>query len=167
MLEEAVHFFDIVMWYFEDHGYPETVTATGNARTRQPGLYENFTCTLRWANGSYATITQALGGFENHLLTEIAGTDGAVRAWWSGATDRTRTAQFELKHTQTNSSAVETRSVGPSGEVFELAATYCRINEAFQSKRPLVAGKEAVKSVHVCLEAQRSLTTGQTVTLNF
>ena len=171
ILEEAIHFFDAVMWYFEDHGDPTTVTATGTAtgiaRGAQPGLYDNFSCTLRWANGCYAHVNQSLCGFENHLLTEVTGAEGAVRAWWSGSTDRTRTPTFELKLKRSTDADAETLAIGPSGEVFELAETYSRIGDAFQNNRPLVSGKEAMKCVHVCLEAQRSLETGRTMALAF
>ena len=167
ILEEAIHFFDAVTWYFEGYGDPLSVTATGNARSTKPGLYDNFSCTLRWQNGCYAHVNQSLGGFENHLLTEVTGAEGAVRAWWSGSTDRTPTPTFELKRKRSTDDAVETLSIGPSGEVFELAETYRRIGDAFQNNRPLVSGKEAMKSVQVCLEAQRSLETGRTMALAF
>lgn len=167
ILEEAIHFFDAVMWYFEDHGDPVTVSATGAASNAQPGLIENFTCTLRWANGSFAHVNQSLSGFENHLVTEVIGTNGAVRAWWSGSSDRTRTPTFELKRKRLTSVEVETLSIGPSGEVFELAETYRRIREAFKFKQPLVSGAEAMKSVHVCLKAQHSLELGRTMALVF
>lgn len=167
ILEEAIHFFDAVMWYFQDHGDPVTVAATGNASNAQPGLVENCACTLRWANGSFAHVNQSLNGFENHLVTEVIGTKGAIRAWWSGSSDRTRTPTFELKRKRLTSVGVETLSIGPSGELFELAETYRRIREAFQFKKPLVSGAEAMKSVHVCLKAQHSLELGRTMALVF
>lgn len=167
VLEEAIHFFDAVMWYFRDQGDPVTVLASGNTGNGQTRISENFTSTLRWANGSYANVNQSLSGFENHLLVEVTGSEGAVRAWWSGSTDRTRTPLFELKRKRLTSVDAEALSVGPSGEVFELAETYRRIREAFRLKRPLVSGNEAMKSVHACLEAQRSLETGRTMALFF
>jgi myo-inositol 2-dehydrogenase/D-chiro-inositol 1-dehydrogenase len=47
---------------------------------------------LKFSGGSYAVITQTLGGFEHHLFVEIVGSEGALRSIWSGAMDRTRAA---------------------------------------------------------------------------
>ncbi len=167
ILEEPVHFFDNVMWYFDSLGDPVSVCAAGNSRRGVPGMNENFSCVLRWRGGAYATITQTLTGFENHQVVEVTGTEGSIRTWWSGATDRTRHPQFELKRKSRGSEHAETVAIGPSGEVFELTETYRRIGAAFASKRPLVSGEEAIKRIQVCLDAERSLAAGQELALVF
>lgn len=120
ILEEPVHFFDNVMWYFERLGDPVSVVAAGNASGGNAGMAENFSCVLRWAGGAYATITQSLAGFESHQVVEISGSEGSIRTWWSGATDRTRHPVFELKRKRHGDRKAETIEIGPSGEVFEL-----------------------------------------------
>ncbi len=167
ILEEPVHFFDNVMWYFESLGDPIAVQAAGNSSVCEPGMNENFSCVLRWRDGAYATITQTLSGFENHQVMEITGSEGSIRTWWSGASDRTRHPVFELKRKRHGDLKAETVDIGPSGEVFELLETYRRIGAAFRSKTPLVSGEEAIKRIKVCLEAERSLVCGQELALTF
>src|SRR6058998_395773 len=48
ILEEPVHFFDFVMWYFEILGDPLSVQAFGAARSGSSGMSENFTAVLRF-----------------------------------------------------------------------------------------------------------------------
>ncbi len=167
ILEEPVHFFDSVMWYFERFGDPVSVSAAGNSRTAMNGLNENFSSILRWPNGAYATITQTLSGFENHQVFEVVGTEGSIRTWWSGVTDRTMHPTFEIKLKRKGSDTCETVTVGPSGEVYELAETYRRIGAAFHNKKPLVSAEEARKRIIVCIEAERSLADGKEVPLIF
>ena len=167
ILEEPVHFFDNVMWYFESLGDPQCVSAAGNSVRPASGMNENFSCLLRWRNGAYATITQTLSGFENHQTIEVSGSEGSVRAWWSGATDRTRHPVFELKRKLRGSEVAEVIDIGPSGEVFELAETFTRIGSAFERRQPLVTTAEARKRIVVCLAAEQALGSGQEHSLVF
>ena len=111
-------------------------------------------------------LTQTLAGFEHHHVMEIVGTDGALRTWWSGAQDRTREPSFELKV----QSAVRTRESwrsARSGELFELDEQLRLCVEAFREGRPIVSGQDARKRILVCREAERSLTEGKEVRLEF
>jgi len=167
ILEEPVHFYDSVMWYFDGLGDPERVTAIGSPRDAPAGMTPNFSSTLHWPTGAYATITQSLAGFENHQVVEVVGTHGAIRGWWSGVTDRTSQPRFELKVKRRGNAHCEAISTGPSGEVVELARTYENIAAAFQNKRPLVATEEARKRIVVCLAAERALAAGVPQALAF
>jgi len=166
-LEEPVHFFDFVMWWFERLGDPASVLAVGNGKGRAPGMADNFSTIVRFRRGVYAVITQTLGGFEHHQVVEIVGTDGAIRTWWSGAMDRTLEPTYELKLLRRGATSHETLKLGPSGEVFELEEEIKQSAAAFRERRPLVAGVEARKRVIVCLEAERSLREGCEVSLTF
>ena len=167
ILEEPVHFFDTVMWYFESLGDPLCVSSAGNSIRPASGMNENFSCVLRWQSGAYATITQTLSGFENHQLVEVTGSEGSVRAWWSGASDRTRNPTFELKRKQRSSDVAEILDIGPSGEVFELAEAFSRTGGAFKRRRPLVSAAEARKRIIVCLAAEQALGSGKEHSLVF
>ena len=167
ILEEPVHFFDSVMWYFDSLGDPISVSAVGNSRQPEAGLVDNFSCALRWLGGAYATITQTLTAFENHQTVEVVGTQGSIRAWWSGASDRTPHPTFELKHSVPGGTSGEVVDIGPSGEVVELAETFARIDSVFSTHQPLVSAKEARKRIVVCLEAERALTSEMPVSLSF
>jgi myo-inositol 2-dehydrogenase/D-chiro-inositol 1-dehydrogenase len=84
ILEEPVHFLDLLVWYFGAHGTPASVQATAT-----PGvLGGNVAMTVRYGSGAYFTVSQLLDGFEHHCALDIAGTEGALRSWWSAGDAR-------------------------------------------------------------------------------
>ncbi|MGH7334035.1 MAG: Gfo/Idh/MocA family protein [Candidatus Rokuibacteriota bacterium] len=164
ILEEPVHFFDFVMWYFEGWGDPRSVLAVGNG-SGGAGMADNLSVIVRFPDTRYAVITQTLAGFEHHHTVEIIGSVGAIRTWWSGTMDRTRHAAFELKVKRRGQAECEAIDVGASGELFELEDEIAQTVAAFRARRPLVSGVEARKRIVVCLEAERSLREGREVAL--
>jgi myo-inositol 2-dehydrogenase/D-chiro-inositol 1-dehydrogenase len=162
ILEELVHFFDLVMWYASKNGTPARVNAFGNGSDN--GLTENFTTVLEWENGAVANLSQCLGGFEHHTVLEIAGTDGGVRTWWSGALDRTMHPDFELK-VKRGSAEVETVEVPLSGEVFELEENLRRALAGFRDGKSILSPAEARIAVAVCLAAEQAYRNGKPVEL--
>ncbi len=166
-LEEPVHFFDALMWYFEKWGDPESVMSVGNSKDRASGMNDNFTAILRWPGRLYAVVTQTLAGFEHHHVMEIVGTDGAIRTWWSGTMDRTLEPRFELKLQARGQSECEILDLPPSGELFELEEELKQVVAAFRTRRPIVSGEEARKRVSVCLAAERSLLEEREIALTF
>jgi myo-inositol 2-dehydrogenase / D-chiro-inositol 1-dehydrogenase len=164
ILEELVHFFDLVLWYAKENGPPAKVTAQGSGPTAD-ALVSDFSSVLEWADGSHAVLTQCLSGFEHHTLLEVAGRSGAVRTWWSGAQDRTLTPDFELKCMRSGGE-VDTLDVPKSGEVFELETNIRRALEGFKSGVSILPPAEAKQSVAVCLAAERAWRTGAPVRLN-
>lgn len=166
-LEEPVHFFDSLMWYFEPWGDPVSVMSVGSSRDRARGMSDNFTSVLRWPGALYAVVTQTLAGFEHHHVMEITGSAGSLRTWWSGTMDRTWEPAFEIKVQRKGRETVETLSVPPSGELYELEEELRRAVDAFRERRPIVSGEEARKRIIVCLEAERSLAEGRELALAF
>jgi myo-inositol 2-dehydrogenase/D-chiro-inositol 1-dehydrogenase len=172
ILEEPVHFYDLLMWYFEAAGDPTSVRAVGNSSGRdpasgRPGLYDNFSSILTFPGGRYATITQSLAGFEHHMVLEITGDDGALRSWWSGGDARSLAPSFSLTLMRGAKGEPETLELGSSGEVFELEEEIRRTVEAFRARCTLVSGETARKTIVVCLEAERSASEGREVDLGF
>lgn len=168
ILEEPVHFFDMLMWYFEGQGDPVSVHAVGNSKESAPGMYDNFSTILRWPGDLYAVVTQTLSGFEHHHVMEIIGTEGSIRTWWSGAMDRTRDPKFELKvQRRGETQCAIIGDLGSSGEVFELQEELRLVVEAFRARRPLVSPEEARKRIVVCVEAERSVRENRVVELRF
>ena len=171
ILEEPVHFFDSVMWYFEALGDPNSLIAFGNARPRPNGggasMADNFTTVMRWPTGEYAVISQSLAAFEHHHVMEVVGTKGAIRTWWSGAEDRTREPSFELKVKRAGAERAEIVPLGASGELFELDEELRLVVDAFRAGRPIVSGEEARKRILVCLAAEQSLAENREVALRF
>ncbi len=157
LLEEPVHFLDLMLWYFADAGDPVSIRAVGNGARGGEGLHDNVTIWLRFADGRYASVTQSLAGFENHFLLELAGESGSLRTWWSGVMDRTYEPSFELKVKGPGDETPRTIDIGQSGEVFELEDQLARVIGAFAERRALVTGEEARRAVVLCLAAARSL----------
>ena len=166
ILEEPVHFFDFAMWCFEGLGDPVSVLALGNTDRRGAGMSDHFTAILRFPGGAHAVITETLAGFEYHQNLHIAGTEGAIRSWWSGTLDRTLTPTFELR-LERRGKGVETISVEHSGELVELGVQAREVVGAFARRQAIVSGDEARKRVVVCLAAEESLREGREVGLRF
>jgi myo-inositol 2-dehydrogenase/D-chiro-inositol 1-dehydrogenase len=166
-LEEPVHFFDLLMWYFERWGDPTSVLALGNSRGRESGMQDNFSAVVRWPGGLYGVVTHTLGGFEHHQVMEVVGREGSIRTWWSGAMDRTLHPAFELKLQRRGRVVCEAIAVPASGELFELEEELRQAVRAFRDRRPIVSGAEARKRVILCVEAERSLAEGREVALRF
>jgi myo-inositol 2-dehydrogenase/D-chiro-inositol 1-dehydrogenase len=168
ILEEPVHFFDLLMWYFADAGDPRRVSARGHSNGGGPGMYDSFSCHLDFAGGRYATITQALTGFEHHVVMEIAGSGGSLRSWWSGtAGARSASPSFELKIKRRGAEAAETVALAASGEIFDLEEEMRQVIAAFRAGSTLVSAAESRKRVVVCLEAERSVREGRPINLEF
>ena len=166
-LEEPVHFFDSLMWYFEKWGDPRSVFAIGSSKGRQQGMFDNFSAIMKWQGQLYGLVTQTLGGFEHHQVMEVVGREGSIRTWWSGTMDRTLHPVFELKVQRRGKEKCETLDVPPSGELFELEEELKRVVSAFRERRPIVYGEEARKRVVICIEAERSLAEGREIELQF
>ena len=161
VLEELVHHFDLVLWYFARWGDPVAVSAVGFSRGGDPALAEVLTATLRFAGGRYAVVTLTLTGFEYHVGCEVVGDEGALRAWWSGGMDRTREADFGLKVQRRGASAPVAVPLVVSGELFELEEQLRLAVGAFRERRALVTAEEARKSVAVCLAVEEALREGR------
>lgn len=157
MLEELVHFIDLVLWYGAQSGLPARVSAFGGpAESALPGY---FSVVLEWPGGMSAVLNQALDGFEHHTVLEVTGSGGAVRTWWSGSMDRTLTPSFELKRRR-GEGAVETITIPFSGEVFELEENLRQALSGFARGVSIMPAKTARASVAICLAAEQAWKSG-------
>lgn len=162
VLEELVHFVDLVTWYAESSGPPTRVSAFGDDPSK--GLSNHLTVVLEWSDGATATLNQSLAGFEHHTVLDIAGSTGALRTWWSGAMDRTLTPSFELKRARADGQ-VELVDIPISGEVFELEAMWREACVGFAHGRSIMTAEQARSSVAICLAAEQAWRSGQTQSL--
>lgn len=165
ILEELIHHIDLLLWYFRERGLPIEVSADGVPSALGAGMHDAFTCTLRFADGAYAVLSQCAGGFEHSLLLEIAGDGGALRTWWSGAMDRTDTPDFELKLQRAGKADAEIVAVVKSGEVFELEEQLRRLVADVPRRAPLVSARDALPSLRICLEIERALSEHRAIEL--
>ncbi|MCP5371267.1 MAG: Gfo/Idh/MocA family oxidoreductase [Hyphomicrobiales bacterium] len=173
ILEEPVHFMDLILWYMEGYGDPVSVFAVGNSKDREFGLFDNFACTVRFAGGALAVISQSLAGFQHHTQVQVVGREGAARTFWSGAMDRaenptigfqvrTRDLVFERGVTE-----CETVEFAADSEGFKLQNQINRVVKAFARGEAPTPGEEARKRVVLSNEALRSIREGREVELSF
>ena len=167
ILEEPIHFFDLARWYLADAGEPRSVYATSNSR--QPGhpeLKDNFSAIVQFPNNAYAVISQTLAAFEHHQTVKITGTKGALWAAWSGAMDRTMHPTFSLRAFD-GENVEEIKIDKITGEVFELEDQMAMLVRAARDGEPLSCSADDGRwSVAMCLAAQRSVDSGQPVSMN-
>jgi len=175
ILEEPIHFFDLALWYFQGLGDPSSIFALANSRGLEEGFYDNFSAVIRWDNGSYAVISQTLGGFEHHKIVELVGTKGAVRSWWSGAMDRATESTYGMKIIEglkggevfEDCVPEEARLEGQSGEIFELRDLLQKLIRSIESGKPVVAGEEARKCTMLCRYGEESARSGKEIPVRF
>jgi myo-inositol 2-dehydrogenase/D-chiro-inositol 1-dehydrogenase len=174
ILEEAVHFFDLALWYLEALGDPLTIRTHGCSRPGRPaGMIDATSSVLTFSNGTCATINQCVAGFEHHLIVEIAGSEGAIRASWSGAMDRDLRPVFDFRVQprgfpfERGVHESEHHQIAASGEIHELGLELRLTVEAMQRRRPLVSAEESRKRIVCCLAAETSMVEGRDVALDF
>lgn len=158
VLEEPIHFFDLARWYLEGSGNPVELQAYGNSRDPgRPGLFDNFSAMFRYANGSYAVVSQTLAAFEHHQTVKVSGTKGALWAGWSGALDRTLEPSYFLKVFD-GEKLEEVKIEKRSGEVFELREEIAQCVEMVRTGRsPIATGYDGLWSAGLCLVAEESI----------
>jgi myo-inositol 2-dehydrogenase/D-chiro-inositol 1-dehydrogenase len=164
VLEEPIHFFDLARWYLEGAGDPTELFAVANSiNPARPGLFDNFSATMRYANGAYAVVSQTLAAFEHHQTVKVTGTKGALWAGWSGALDRTLEPSYFLKvfaNDRLENVAIEKHS----GEVFELREEIAMcVKIARGEGKPIASGEDGLWSAGLCLAAEESVATRQIV----
>jgi myo-inositol 2-dehydrogenase/D-chiro-inositol 1-dehydrogenase len=166
ILEEPIHFFDLARWYFQGAAEPVSVYARANARRADhPELQDHFSAVVNFSGGRYAVISQSLGGWEHHQVVKVSGTEGALWAAWSGATDRTFEPTFSLR-LQRGAALEEVPIPRAAGEVFELEDQFARFVQAVQAgASPAATGEDGSWSVRMCLKAQESVRLGVPVSL--
>jgi myo-inositol 2-dehydrogenase/D-chiro-inositol 1-dehydrogenase len=167
ILEEPIHFFDMARWYLAGAGDPLTVYARANSKqVGHPELQDNFSALLTFPGGAYAVISQTLAAFEHHQVVKMTGTHGALWASWSGAMDRDFHPRFSLQYH--DGSKTETIPITKiTGEVYELEDEMAMMVRAVRDGGPIAAtGSDGKWSVALCLAAQRSVDTGQIVSVS-
>ncbi len=158
VLEEPIHFFDLARWYLQGSGDPIELVAYANSRDPQrPTLFDNFSAMFKYANGSYAVVSQTLAAFEHHQTVKVSGTKGALWAGWSGALDRTLEPSYFLRVFDGESIenvVIETHS----GEVFELREEIATCIKMVRGQcEPAASGVDGLWSAGLCLIAEESI----------
>lgn len=164
VLEEPIHFFDLLLWYFEDAGEP--VSIDGYVHERSAGLSQDFTAVLRFASGAYGVVSQTLSAFEHHQVVEVSGSDGAIRSLWSGAMDRSDNPEFSVTLQQGRDATPRRLEFAePSGELFEIKRYIDDALHAFERGQSLYTPQHELQLIRLCLGAEESARDGRSVKL--
>ena len=160
ILEEPVHFYDLVVWYFQGAQRPAKVFAVGNSRDprlESEGLYENMNTSIGFSGGGFGVVSQSLAAYEHHLTAEFVGMNGVLKLWWSGATDRDQHPSFGIElfdGQETSQLSIE----GIPGELQELHDQIADYTDVLaRDGRPKVTGEDALWSVQLSEAAQTSI----------
>jgi len=161
ILEEPVHFYDLVLWYLEALGPPVSVVAHGAG---EAGIPASFTSIIGFADGAFAVVGQSVAGFGHHLLLEVVGDTGALRTTWSAADARDPAPFFDLQVKDRAGSAYAI-PIPRSGELVELEALIQAVVKGFAAGRTPLPPAIGTAAVRLCLEAERSLREGRSIAL--
>lgn len=168
ILEEPIHFYDLVRWYFSGRERPVSLYALGNSRdeaVEADRLYENITTNIHFSEGGFAAVNQTLAAYGHNLTGEFVGTKGVLKAFCLGASDRVRDPQFQLQYFD-GQSLYDIPVDGTPGELFELEYQLARFTEAVASGgKPEVSGEDGLWAVKLSLAAQESIEHKRIVTL--
>ena len=165
VLEEPIHFFDLLLWYLEPAGAPVAVTAFVNEYGA--GLSRDFTTVVEFESGAYGVVSQTLSGFEHHQLVEVTGSDGEMRSIWSGAMDRTDRPEFSLTIKSKNSQDPKRKEMSaPSGELFEIREYIDRAHTGFERGVSVYSVADELKLMKLCFAAEQSARSGRRVALD-
>ncbi|MDX9957942.1 MAG: Gfo/Idh/MocA family oxidoreductase [Spirochaetia bacterium] len=165
VLEEPIHFFDLLLWYMEPAGKPLAVTALTNEYA--PGLCRDFTATVEFESGAYAVVSQTLSGFEHHQVVEVTGSNGAVRSIWSGAMDRTDKPDWSVRvKSRDQEEAAQLQLSEPSGELFEISRYIDLAHKGFSEGSSIYTPRQEMELIRLCLAAERSARTRARITLD-
>lgn len=167
-LEEPVHYYDLLRWYFADREEPAVVYAAGNSRQaglEALGLYENLHTTVVFSAGGIGVFGQTLAAYEHHLQAEIVGTSGVLKLWWSGATDEVREPRYHMEYFDgMYKHPIEVAHT--PGEVYELNRQLDLFTESVRSGgKPAVSAEDGWQAVRLGLAAQQSAVSGRPVDL--
>ena len=155
VLEEPIHFIDLMLWYFEALGAPTAVTAFVNPGEKN--LSQDFTAIFEFETGAHGVVSQTLSAFEHHQVIEIAGSDGAIRSIWSGAMDRTNKPVFSVTaQCRGEDTPNKIKLEQPSGEIFEIKEYIGLALDGLAEGRSIYPAEKARDLVNLCLAAEQS-----------
>lgn len=168
-LEEPVHYFDAAAWFLEGAGEPSTIYAKGNRGDARLAYHaavnDNFTAVVGYSKGAYAVISQTLAAVEHHLSIKAFGSEAMLRAEWHATFDRSEHPSYALEISE-QGGMKELAVPGTPGELFELRQEIAALARAVREGTRLpITPEEGRRAVLLCMEAQRSLETGQVIRL--
>jgi myo-inositol 2-dehydrogenase/D-chiro-inositol 1-dehydrogenase len=165
MLDGPIHYFDLLRWYFSSVGNVKSVYSAASSR-KKDSFNNSFSSILRYSDGGFASLYYCMGGFGHSITLKISGDSGGITAAWEANEGTSSDPNYRLRIGR-DSRISNVRLDGKPGEIFDLEA---EIQELVQSIRKnntprLAGGHEGKEAVRLCLAAEESLESGESVEL--
>ncbi|HXQ91660.1 MAG TPA: Gfo/Idh/MocA family oxidoreductase [Nitrososphaerales archaeon] len=95
LLEEAIHYFDLALWYF---GMPQKVSGfTDSPSTWKDGKFSTAVITLEYANGLKVLIEDTLNGVAGQNVVSASGQGAMIGMMYSGIESPEETAWIRIR----------------------------------------------------------------------
>ncbi|MBS3967157.1 MAG: Gfo/Idh/MocA family oxidoreductase [Truepera sp.] len=158
LMSQGIHLLDLLVWYMGD---PVEAHAFGATLHRQLGVEDTLAASLKFANGSLATIiatTTAAPGFPHRL--ELYGTGGGIQlegegaiAWQLADPTQARITPPALSKAADAGAGGDPRGISPTGHINIVRDFIAALHEG---RRPAVDGAEGRRSLAAVLAVYRA-----------
>jgi len=162
VLEEPIHYLDLARWYL---GEIASLRAWAVSRPGREALREQLDVRLESAGGAVANVTRSVAAGGHAVDLRLVGERGALRATWRGRMDVDPTPSVRLElHDATGSRLLPvTAATGHAHDVWRQTAAFVR--SVREGVAPPATARDGVRSVELCDAVERSLASGDGVTL--
>lgn len=158
LMNQGIHLVDLLIWYMGD---PVEVQAYSNTLHRNIEVEDTLAATLRFGNGSFATITAtttAAPGFPHRV--EIYGTEGGIQiegegvsAWQFAGSRKVRVKPPALEKASSAGSGGDPRGIKPTGHINIL---HDFVESLRKGRPPQIDGMEGRRSLSAVLAVYRA-----------
>jgi myo-inositol 2-dehydrogenase / D-chiro-inositol 1-dehydrogenase len=154
ILEEPVHYLDLARWYL---GEPREVHAWAASRPGRERHWENLDVRLVMHGGAQALVTRSIAAYGHSVDLRIVGSEGSLRASWSGTMDLDPEPRVSL----TLHDAEGTRELDVpqrTGHAHDVGRQTAAFVHAIRTGAPPPAtSRDGRVAVELCLAVERSL----------
>jgi len=163
ILDSPIHYIDLIRWYFEGTGKPQSLYSTANSLHSDRTLIDNFFSIIQFSNNNYATLSFTMGGYGYHIAAKIIGDKGAIWAYWKEAEDNNSKPNFFLEYGQDKIKHQVTIE-GQVGETFDLKTEIQQVVKVIRGKAHIPAtGWDGREAVRLCLALEKSLESSEII----
>ncbi|MEA1965098.1 MAG: Gfo/Idh/MocA family oxidoreductase [Candidatus Aerophobetes bacterium] len=163
MLDAPIHYFDLIRWYFEGVGEPQSLYSSANSSSER-ALVDNLSTIINFSGGC-GVLFYSMAGYGYYIIAKVIGDKGALWAHWEEVEEKPFEPKFWLEYGQ-NKVKHKISIERKAGETFDLKAEIKQVVKAVQEGAPIPAtGQDGKEAVRMCLAAERSLSSGKAVKL--
>ncbi len=163
MLDGPIHYFDLLRWYFSQAGDARSIYSAASSRKDDP-FDNSFSSVVRFSDGGFASLYYCMGGFGHTITLRISGDEGGIVASWEATEGTSFNPIYRLQCGQGTRISDVTIESEP-GEIFDLEAEIRElVGSVMEGSEPrLASGQDGKEAVRLCLAAEKSLRSGESV----